>query len=175
MYEIKEIPGYEGYYADTNGEIWSVWRTGCKGGAGEVRHKMKLTNKGGGYLIVNLSGGKGNLLRRVNRLIAETFIVNTCGNPFVCHRDGNPENNSVGNLYWGTQKQNMADKLLHGTDQRGEKCPTAKLTQRQVRAIRSLKARSNIRQGEIAQMFKVSPTTISMILNKKSWHYAFII
>jgi len=34
----------------------------------------------------------------------------------ACHLDGNAANNSAANLYWGTQLQNIRDKVRHGTD-----------------------------------------------------------
>lgn len=33
----------------------------------------------------------------------------------VCHNDGNPENNRVENLRYGTRSDNMRDKRKHGT------------------------------------------------------------
>lgn len=39
--------------------------------------------------------------------MALTFIPNPNKYPIVCHKDNNPTNNKVENLYWGTQKENM--------------------------------------------------------------------
>jgi hypothetical protein len=35
------------------------------------------------------------------------YIPNPHNYPIVCHKDNNPRNNRVSNLYWGTQKMNI--------------------------------------------------------------------
>jgi len=45
----------------------------------------------------------------VHRLVAEAFIPNPENLPCVCHRDDNPLNNHVDNLFWGTQADNIRD------------------------------------------------------------------
>jgi hypothetical protein len=46
----------------------------------------------------------------------------------ACHGDGDSANNRLGNLRWDTPTNNHADKILHGTTNRGERSGTAKLT-----------------------------------------------
>lgn len=54
-----------------------------------------------GYLKVTLYLSKTEWKKkRVNRLVAETFISNPENLPEVNHKDGNPENNSISNLEW---------------------------------------------------------------------------
>ena len=70
-------------------------------------------------------------------------------------------------LSWKTHTENMADKLIHGTHNRGERARHAKLTETDVRTIRSLRG---VRpQDEIAGMFGVSRTTISSVHIGKNW------
>jgi hypothetical protein len=72
-----------------------------------------------------------------------------------------------GHLSWKTRKENFADKLLHGTDNRGEKHPLVKLSEADVRHIRTLKG--TMYQREIANKFGVALTTVSGILMGRSW------
>jgi hypothetical protein len=59
-----------------------------------------------GYQIVDLyKNGKGER-KKVHRLVAQAFIPNPQKKKTVNHKDGNPENNCVGNLEWATQKEN---------------------------------------------------------------------
>ena len=37
------------------------------------------------------------------------------GNKICCHKDGDPNNNRLENLYWGTAKQNSMDLFFSGT------------------------------------------------------------
>lgn len=70
-------------------------------------------------------------------------------------------------LDWKTPKANAADKLLHGTHSRGERCGTSKLLESEAREILSLNGQMTIR--EIAGLFDVSETTVRDILKRKTW------
>jgi hypothetical protein len=85
-----------------------------------------------------------------------------------CHNDGNPNNNHLSNLRWDTSKNNHADKVRHGTTNRGERCGTAKLTQSQVDEIRQ----DNRLQRLIAADYGVHQNTISRIKNGKRWTHS---
>ncbi|OBP75441.1 hypothetical protein BAE42_07630 [Mesorhizobium loti] len=70
-------------------------------------------------------------------------------------------------MYWGTNADNSADMIAHGRSTRGEKQPTSKLTEDDVRAIRKL-AGSMI-QREIAEKFGVHIMTVNDILHRRRW------
>ena len=55
----------------------------------------------------------------------------------VCHNDGNYKNNRPNNLRADTQKNNISDKVKHGTAQIGSKHPNAKITEEQALALRA--------------------------------------
>lgn len=57
------------------------------------------------YVNVEQDGKTRHLL--AHRVIAETFLENKCNLPVVNHIDGNTENNSVENLEWCSQKDNI--------------------------------------------------------------------
>ena len=70
-------------------------------------------------------------------------------------------------LAWKTPKENNADKLLHGTAQRGGRNGFAKLTESQVLLIRS----SAKLQRELAEEYGLSPGAISNIKLRKRWSW----
>jgi hypothetical protein len=72
-------------------------------------------------------------------------------------------------LYWATKAQNDADKVRHGTIPRGERLPQAKLTEADVRAIRSLAGTMD--QREIAAKYGVHFTAVWKIINRQSWRH----
>lgn len=82
--------------------------------------EMVLTPKSresGGHLTVGLTNPEGvKKSYSVHRLVAEAFIPNPDNKPQVLHWDDNPLNNNVSNLRWGTQKDNMQDRLRNGND-----------------------------------------------------------
>lgn len=64
---------------------------------------------------------------------------------------------------------NEKDRLIHGTDSRGEKCGTSKLTEKDVKEIRALKG--YLKQKEIAKLYEIHPTYVSQIQNRKWWSW----
>jgi hypothetical protein len=81
------------------------------------------------------------------------------------HLDGDPANNALTNLAWGTRAENMHDKIRHGTERHGEEKANARLTAAQVHAIR-LDARSS---RSVAVDYGVSHTTILGIRRGRTW------
>jgi len=72
-------------------------------------------------------------------------------------------------LYWATPAQNHADKIAHGTTNRGERQGAHKLTEEDVRKIRELVA--NHSQAALALMFDVHPSHICKVLNGQRWEW----
>ena len=50
---------------------------------------------------------KKNITLYLHRILAENFIPNPEGKPFVNHMDGNPSNNKLSNLEWTTNAENI--------------------------------------------------------------------
>lgn len=72
-----------------------------------------------------------------------------------------------GHLNWKTTKENHADKIKHGTAQRGEKGSSTKLSIDEVRTIRSL--RGICTKSSLATKFRVSEGTIGDIWHRRTW------
>ena len=68
--------------------------------------------------------------------------------------NGNPENNHLSNLCYGTPSENSIDMYRHGYKGR------RKLDEEQVRDMRRMAKRGAVRE-ELAEWFGVSPTTVS--------------
>ena len=108
----KEIKGYDGkYLVSDDGTIISVYRMATIHGklmkVGKPKALKPSLDKRG-YLIVNLYDGTGKSKSwKVHRLVALAFLDNPQNKRCVCHKDNNPQNCSVDNLYWGTDKENQ--------------------------------------------------------------------
>lgn len=72
-------------------------------------------------------------------------------------------------ISWKTKRENEADKISHGTHNRGERHPLAKLTEQQAREILLLKGVEQ--QKEIAKLFGVSAATVSSIHRGDRWSW----
>lgn len=70
-------------------------------------------------------------------------------------------------LYWATSAENSADKIGHGTANRGERHLWSKLTAAQVLQMRDMAATST--PAELAKRFGVSRRNVSMVLSRNSW------
>ena len=109
------IPGYPGYHISKRGKIYSRWDVNGKGILSKRYHlKTAHLNKKGRYIIGLSQPGIGTTKWLVHRLVALVYLPNPEGLPYVCHKDNVPTNNSVNNLYWGTQKDNMSQASKEG-------------------------------------------------------------
>lgn len=86
----------------------------------------------------------------------------------VLHRCDNRQCVNPKHLFLGTLADNVADCVSKGRQARGEKNRHAKLSEQDVLKIRKALARGE--QGKlIAARYKVTPTAISYIRNRKVW------
>lgn len=73
-------------------------------------------------------------------------------------------------LRWASRSDNCNEKLAHGTMTIGEQSHMAKMTEKQVRDIRALRAKG-VPVGELAAKFSMSRAGIYLILNKTNWRW----
>ena len=105
--EYREIPGYPGYWAGTDGSIWSVRRKNY------LPKKRKPSRLPTGYLSLCL--GNGWPQRYVHHLVLEAFVGPRPEGTECCHGNGIRSDNRLCNLRWDTHKENYADAVRHGT------------------------------------------------------------
>jgi len=86
----------------------------------------------------------------------------------VAHLNGRSLDNREVNLAWKTRTENEADKVLHGTSNRGARQGASKLTDDDVRAIRAAFAAGE-KQRDIGARYGVSQGHISMLCNRQQW------
>lgn len=85
---------------------------------------LKQTEQGG-YLHTNIKIGKSWKKKTVHSLVLEAFVGPRPEGYVSRHLDNDPFNNNRYNLEWSTQKVNIADKDVFGTNYHAnkEKCP----------------------------------------------------
>ncbi len=178
--EIRQIPGASGYGVDRNGGTWcqrAKW--GSRGLTGIWRPvKPKFGNTK--YLSISMTldgrknGKRQRATRHVHTLMLTAFVGPRPAN-FECrHLDGNPTNNRLENLAWGTRSENQCDAVRHGTHvtirRPGITHPCHKLTEAQVRMVPKLQAKG-LFQWQIAERLGVSQTAVSKILRGYRWKH----
>ena len=109
MEQWRDIADFPGYQVSDLGRVRS--RINNRYGIGDNYRELRPYTDKKGYMSVQL--GRGNR-RSIHRLVATAYIPNPDDLPMVRHLDDNPSNNSVNNLAWGTQIDNMQDCVKHG-------------------------------------------------------------
>lgn len=118
-YEQRRITvkGFTHLYARSNGEIVNVNSNRVKGIQDDRYIRIKPSIKGGPYES-----------KSAHQLIAMTFIPNPENKPIINHKDGNSKNNSVSNLEWCTQSENMIHANETGLISKGDRKAAADKT-----------------------------------------------
>lgn len=115
----KPIPGWEDLYeVSDQGRVRSLDRVVSYSNGAEHRHRgrvLKHSISEKGYHRVTLQRQGKLKYANVHSLVCAAFISPLAQGMQVRHADGNPGNNQLANLSYGTAKENNADKLLHGT------------------------------------------------------------
>lgn len=164
----RAVAGYEGLYeVSDQGRLRSLRTSGPgKRGVGGLIGTVGT----GGYVQGNLFDGRGGSRPfRMHVLVLEAFVGPRPLGKLSRHLDGNHANNRVENLAWGTQLENMADSIAHGTRPRGERHCRAKLTEAQVREIRRLSAAGLGSYAELGKAYGVTEGYIGDIVKRRRW------
>ena len=162
--EVKEILGFPNYAVSRDGRVWSYLR--------EIW--LKPQDRGRGYYQVSLRKDSIWVHVYIHRLVLETYL-GQCPDGMECrHLNGNPPDNRLENLTWGTHKENAHDSVLlrtHVGFRSGERSNRHVLTDAKVKVIRYLRSVAKSSLEDLAWQFDVTPTTISNVCRGKYWNY----
>jgi hypothetical protein len=151
--ETRSIPGFPGYFASEDGDIFSTK-------SGKTR-RLKPSLRGDGYLSFVPSIGRKKYCIAVHRAVALAFIPNPHSLPQVNHIDGVKTNNQPSNLEWCTQSENRTHAKDTGLLRNcGKRSP---LTDEQLKTVLSAYRRKTSGKwgaAEIAERFGVNHHTI---------------
>lgn len=138
----------------TKEKILKLYEQSCNNGKYK-RHRVSLRKNGKTHYM------------RVSTLVLTAFSREAKQGEVCRHMDGNPLNNHLDNLSWGTCKDNTDDCIRHGTKTAppvtyGENHHKSTLTSSQVEEIQSL----TLKRGQMAfyaRKYGVSSATIKRI------------
>lgn len=114
----RTCPGHEGYYEVSNlGRVRSLDRFIVQKDGQErfIPGKVKSLSPGfSGYVLAQLWRNNKQRRVRVHTLVLEAFVGLAPAGMECRHIDGNPSNNHLPNLEWGTSSENKWDRVRHG-------------------------------------------------------------
>lgn len=174
--ELRRLVEFPGYWITSDGRVFSgieqVRRTLGRG-FDVIVHDYPVREihptQTGRYLMTGFYRDGKMQIRRIHVLVLTTFAG---PRPFPKavsrHLNGNSTDNRIENLTWGTQKENIQDKIAAGTIAKGRKHGMAKITEEIVREIRN-GPRHRGWGMECVRRFGLSQSQVSRILNNESW------
>lgn len=123
----RAVVGYEGLYeVSDQGKVRALARTTPRG---NHRKAWMLSPDDGprGHLRVQLRDAE----YEPRKIFVHVLVLTAFGTPrpwpeAECrHLDGDPTNNTIGNLRWGSRSENALDRVRHGNDAMARKthCP----------------------------------------------------
>lgn len=178
--EYRSIPGFPAYRVGNDGSVWSRFHGRGTGERDSVWKKLKPGTGVGRYGHLTVVLCPGRCTRFVHRLVLEAF-VGPRPEGMECRHfpDRDPANNCLENLQWGTRQQNSADSITHGTTNRGQRNPCAKLTDEMIKAIRRRhvpceRGYQKPTVGSItwlAKTYGVTRAVIRKIVNGQAWKH----
>lgn len=112
----RPVVGYENYMVSNLGVVKSLSRDidNRRGIYISKERILKLSKDGSGYPLVKLYKDGIGKQKKVHRLVAEAFIINTENKKEVNHEDGVKDNNIVSNLSWATGSENISHAFRKG-------------------------------------------------------------
>lgn len=176
---MKRCPSYPGYSVDGQ-VIISHWRIkylrGYRGSTSEIDHGYNYRLKptvppSKEYPVVRVRIDDKRVSRAIHRLITDAYLGPCPDGLQTRHLDGNPLNNDISNLCYGTPKENAQDRVRHGNHLPGEQHPSAKLTDKIVIEMRSKYVPRKYTIPMLAREYRLRPKTVAKVIFRATWKH----
>lgn len=159
---VAPVVGFEGHYEVSEaGVVYSL-----KYGA---RRALVGPIGSHGYRAISLSDGKRKSIKTVHRIVLEAFVGRPPNGMVTRHLNGLCLDNRLSNLCYGSYEENMADKLAHGTHNRGERNPRSRLTETDVRDMRRAREECELSYSQLAKAFGVTKNVAAQVVRRETW------
>lgn len=168
------VRGYEGLYQVSNlGRVRSLRE--IRGGMNRRRTTPRVLTQHtrGRYPFVSLSReGRGRSCS-THVLVADAFLGPRPDGMVTRHLDGNASNPTLLNLAYGTQGENEADKIAHGTRLCGEQASGARLSNALVHDILAEYRPGSLTCGApaLARRYGVHAATVRCVIVGITWRH----
>ena len=156
------VAGWEGRYEISDcGRVKSLRR--LRDGTLRIRILKEHPHPHGGHLQVTLVDHGRRATPYVHQLVMTAFVRPCPKGQEVRHWDGDPGNNRLPNLLYGTRAENAQDMVEHGRSLAGVRNPGSALTCEDVVAMR-VAWQQGTRVIDLAARYGVSKATASRVV-----------
>lgn len=170
----KDIDGFEGLYKVSNlGRVKSLERLVKHSATSKrlTKDRILKSNNNKRYQTVVLCDRVKKTTFLVHRLVGIMFIPNENNYSEINHKNGIKSDNRMSNLEWCSRSQNEQHAYDNGlTTTHSENHHSSKLTNSDIPKIKELLS-CGLKQREIAKIFNVSESTISVIKRVVKWKH----
>lgn len=137
---IKDFPNYQ---ISDEGEVKNI----------KTNRILKHSYNQDGYAILQLTDGIKPKMKRIHRLVLETFNpIENSEKYEVNHKDRNPKNNNLNNLEWVSSKQNIHYRDANDNPNKRTQKIKVEFTTGEIKIFESI--------NNCAEYFNLHPTTI---------------
>lgn len=172
--KYRIVPGFPDYRAGNDGTVWSKGPNTRNAIEVDGWHELKGgTDKDGYRKIILCNAGKRKYMR-ISAVVLKTFKgppPKNMRNPTAAHQNGVRLDNRLSNLKWASQKDNISDKAKHGTAQVGEKHPQCRLTEKKIKAMKDMRAKTGKTWQKIADAFGEKLVTVYAACVGNNWKH----
>jgi hypothetical protein len=153
----RPVVGFEGIYEVSDaGRVRNV-KTG--------RLRTPFERKPLAYHAYYLTSPTRSKCLLAHSMVLSAFVGERPEGLITRHLNGNPRDNRLANLAWGTPAENGSDQRRHGRSPAGERNGSAKLTLGDVAAIRA----SSLPATYLCQFYGVTPVAIQKVKRGETW------
>jgi len=174
MESWKSVVGYEGYYeVSSEGRVRTVERQQASyGGRSWTKPvEVRKATYDGRYMVMTLAKDGTRKRFYVHDLVLTAFTgPRPTRKAQCCHGDGDGRNNLLSNLRWDTARENVLDKVRHGTMPVGERHHKNKYPEDVMRKVVELLAAGESMVA-IEKVTGVPANTISQVKHGRQWKH----
>lgn len=158
MVELKDVVGYEDrYIISSGGEVYRKTRSYCdKAGKKYMirKKKQKSIINSNGYRVSSLTRENIEKIVGIHRLVYEAYVGEIPAGMYVCHFDGNRENNEFFNLGLSDARETVHNNYRFGKQK-------LKFDRETVESAISMYKTTDATLKEVAENYNMSVSTVS--------------